>query len=437
LRKIRWSYLPWQSELRKQMIREQTKLCVLCCGARSGKDVFARQFVAEMALRIADERAREGIVLNPMVNIWVVAPRRAMYSDLRHGFYQLLPSDYQRYDSKLDILHWPGDIQIKFKSTAEPENLVAEGVDFLIYTECTRDQRGYVAWHESLTPRLKSPGRYGLAILTGTPRNYIEDRDNWVKKLFFDIREGRVQGVALNLPTSCNPLMAGAIKDLQNIMPRRMFLSEIMAQWLDDEDSRPFPLSQITQAVGAPHGKRASRHVIAIDPARYHDATAIVVGYKDDSGKIVLCDCEEIVGADLATQMSRITKLAKTYSADIIIDRTGIGTFMYDELQRLFRGRRVDGISFTHDTKMSMTNLLASRFESAAISLDLPPEKATALIESLANFGMEIDDRGKVRVGGEKDDLACAAMLACVRLSSEVERNVARGGISLRDFFRF
>lgn len=434
----RLEYFPWQWDVRNAVMYDGKKLVVLCCGARAGKDVVSRNVVIEMALREAQKRAREGCNLNPIVNIWVVAARRALYMDHKTAFMNIFPRAFRHFDKTTNTLHLPGGIEVKFKSTFEPHNLVAEGVDFLIYTECTRDPHGFLAWHESLRPRLVSPGRIGLAFLTGTPKTLPGQRGSWVKDLFDSIKQGKVDGIALNYPTSVNPLMRDKMAALEASMPRRIFMSEIMAQWSIGDDAL-FPESLLRESII--HKQEAKYTGVAItgcDLARFNNKTVVLTMALREDGIADVVDLYSMTNLDMASQIREITETYKRHLSHFYIDQTGIGIGYVEEIARAIPKSRVHGIVFTNESKKQMVSNLLNMLEKRMIKIrgDLIQDSVIEeLISEMVAYEMEIDDSGVIRFYGENDDYVSAFMLAAFGVSSRMARVSSK--IDKLNFWRF
>src|SRR5690606_708406 len=118
----------------------------------------------------------------------------------------------------------------------------------------------------SLIPRLASPGRLGVALINGSPRNA---KSHWFRrsceraaKVVLEAaarskREGKTiwpEERVWQLPMSVNPLMIDKMPMLKETMPARLFNSECLGLWPDDEE-KPFPDSYV-QALIQDEGPR-------------------------------------------------------------------------------------------------------------------------------------------------------------------------------------
>lgn len=411
---LRLRYLPWQLEVRRALRCEGCTTAVLACGARIGKDRGTNQLLVELPLSTALERSRPGSLghdLIPRVNCWLAAPTSKLYQQNWQELNELLPRELvlSRNKQRGEIL-LRGGVRYAFKSTDTPENLVAEGLDYLAITEAGR-VRSNVAWQESLLPRLSSPGRLGVAIVNGTPRN---GKRHWYRQLWEKARaceDGTMR--QWNLPTSANPLMTRAtLAKLMSAMPERMYRSEILAIW-PDEDEKPFRDSDIEALFcgGDARGPDARPpYVTAIDVARCRDET-FATRWALGGGTAEVVAGLRMRQKRLPHQIERASAFFSEAPGKLILDSTANGgEFFADDMERALPGVRARRYDFHGGRKEDLFDALVVAVERRLFRIRrdlMGSEVADELKAQLELFESEITDDGRIDYhgpDGNRDD---------------------------------
>lgn len=415
-RVVRLSYLPWQREVRAAVMAGDARTVVLACGARSGKDVLSDMLVVELAYRLSLERRARGVRLSPLVNVWVVAPRDKLWRQTWNEFVELVPVELVEGRSmEAGEMRLRGGIRIAFRSAHNPEMLVAEGVDVLVFTEASRDRASSTVWAESLVPRLASPGRLGLALLNGTPRC---GKRHWYRALWDTVHGGGLAGgLERNLPTSCNPMMAGKLCELGEKMPERLFRTEILAEWPDDDEA-PFRAGDVGALVADDGSRVAGPFAHGLDIGRYRDATAGVT-----FAGVEVVDALRLVRMRHAAQVARVQDWVGKAPGMVVVDATGAGAFMADSLEDVMPAGTVRRVDLNGGRKELLIDGLIAGVEQRGFVLrrDLLGEEMTELIRGqLLDYEAEVTDDGRVDYhgpGGERDDFVIALALGWSRAS--------------------
>ena len=451
-RVVRLRYLPWQREVRRDVLVGGARTVVLACGARSGKDVLSDMMVVELALRLSLERRARGVRLSPLVNVWVVAPRDKLWRQTWNELVEMIPAELVEGRAlEAGEMRLRGGIRISFRSAHDPEMLVAEGVDILVFTEASRSRASSTVWAESLVPRLASPGRMGLAMLNGTPRC---GKRHWYRMLWEQARAGGVGVggsvgavgavggmVERNLPTSCNPMMAGKLCELAEKMPERLFRTEILAEWPDDDEA-PFRQSDVDALVVDEGGRVEPPVVHGLDIGRYRDATA-GVSFAAGAGDVAqVVDSLRLVRTRHAAQVGRVTEWVSRRPGLVVMDATGAGAFMADSLEDTLPHGTVRRVDLNGGRKEVLVDALIAGVEGRGFVLrrDLLGEEMTGLIRGqLLDYEAEVTDDGRVDYhgpGGERDDFVIALALGWSR-ASRCRVDVDSWGVGdvLRRFF--
>lgn len=412
-------YLPWQRQVRDQVLRGEKKFVVLACGARCGKDVLCANLSLEIAFRLALERRHQSqwFTKTPKVNVTVVAPRKELYGQSRMELDNKLPKELRRTDRlNINWVRLPGDIFWKFKTAWEADSqLVSDAPDIVIFSEASRTPPDSKAFRESLAPRLQSPGSYGLALLNGTPRC---GRDHWYRQAYEDARQVR-SGLALRLPSYFNPEMNrdDILERLKQQLGQELYDVEIEAKW-PDESRALFSKSDFEFCLRDDLADCGGKTIIGIDPARSYDSTAVSVCTIDRNRGFIVREMHWLHGMPLQEQMVTISAIAVKYPRPkIVIDATGFGGQIYTDVAKdvFRRAEKVIDCTLSSGRKnhiieslvaaMRRHDLLFDRMSIAQHSLD-------RLWAELAGFDYSITDRGEVAYSGEHDDMVLSLAMA-------------------------
>lgn len=399
---VKLEYFPWQLEVRKAVMGGAKSLA-LACAARCGKDVVSNNLAIEWPYDRVLTGGNVGLI--PRVNVWVVAPTRALYHQHWDEFRAKIPNElvvrHNRQDGELRLR---GDIRIAFKSADHPETLVSEGVDMLIVTEASRIKSN-LAWEESMAPRLVSPGRAGIALINGSPR---VGRGHWFRRFFEKTAEAR-----WNLPTMANPLITpAAIERLRRTMPDRLFRSEVLGEWPDD-DEMPFRASDVAR-MAVRGGSVSGRQVGAVDPARTVDETFCVRGWggvevtEHGMRRPEVTGVLRLRGLRLSEQVDRVARFMTGVSAVVVDASAEGGKYFADELAAT--GLTVVPQTFQGGRKEDLVDALIAAVEKGAIGIrtDMVADRDWGELKwQLENFEAEVQDDGSVQYhgpGGHRDD---------------------------------
>lgn len=426
---IRMRYLEWQKEVRRAIQHEFAKIIWLPTAARAGKDRMSAMLVAELSIDLCLKRnnyelENGSLGLVPLVNVWVVAPTRALFKQCWSELLDYIPKSLIVEYRREEFIGLRGGISISFKSADHPEKLVSEGVDILWVTEASRI-RSELVWFESLIPRLASPGRLGVALINGSPRNgkrhwYRRGCDN-AERL---IREAKIESSSTGkpvwsrervwqLPMSVNPLMIDKLPMLRESMPKRLFDSECLGLWPDDEE-KPFRTSDVDSLLVDGGGKApAGPFKISIDVARTKNFTfacrwaAGIPGEDGSPGRPQIVDAMGLREMRSHQQVLKLVQFIKKGPGEVMVDKTGaFGMTMQESLEREL-GSKVLGYDFHGSKKEALVEglILAVEQGSFEIRTDLVDEKwVKEIVDEFEAFECEIRDNGTVDYHGEPDD---------------------------------
>jgi len=334
---------------------------------------------------------------NPGTVSWWVAPvyPQAMlgYRLTTNKFFQVV-KDKSKTEKAVRLLN--GSV-IEFKSADNYDALRGEGVSMMVLDEAAHINRD--AWEQALRPTLSDTKGRAIFISTPKGRNY-----------FFELF-GRGQDPAFpdyesfKFPTISNPYIDPAeVEEAQRTLPADVFRQEYEAEFL--EDSAGVFRGIMACVKGDFEEPKQRAYVIGWDIAKHQDFSVMMV--MDIERRHVVA-YDRFNQVDYTLQLARLEKLAKKYNARVLMDSTGVGDPVLEQVKRL--GIVVDGYNFTNTTKQQLIENLAVAIENQEVSFPHIPE----LIHELQLYQYEITTAGNIRYNapqGYHDDTVIALGLA-------------------------
>lgn len=287
------------------------RFAVVVAGRRWGK--------TRLAATISIERALRG------KRVWWVAPvydlARAGWDDITFLASQIPGITLRKADRAISF---PGGGEIWVRSADRPHNLRAFGIDLLVLDEAAFLRRD--TWNTVLRPSLADRG--GSAIMISTPAG-----KNWFYEVAMRAKEGKLPDWSFyTAPTWDNPLIQEAeIKEMETTMPRRSFLQEIAAQFLDQEGA----LWSHDWIKRVPEPPELVRVVVGVDPAASStggETGIVVAGLGKDGFYYVLAD--KSVKGTVEGWRNAVVSAYKLYDADAIVAEANQGGDMVEAVIR-------------------------------------------------------------------------------------------------------
>jgi len=245
----------------------------------------------------------------------------------------------------------------------------------------------------------------GIAFFTGTPRGH-----NWFFQLWTRGQDpSQTDYKSWSFPSSSNPYLDSAeIASFARDMPELAYRQEVMAEFLEDIGSVFRGVDRIVQGDFKPPEPK-KQYVMGADLAKHEDFTVLCVLDMDGH----LCAFDRFNQLDWVFQRKRIVQLAQQYNARLLIDSSGVGDPVCDELQR--EDIRVDGYKFTSATKKDLIENLSMTIENQKLTIP----QILHLINELKLYGYKTTPSGNIQYGapeGYHDDCVIALALAAWQL---------------------
>jgi len=366
--------------------RSDARFRIATCGRRFGKTYAAINELAKSSWS------------NPGFINWWVAPT---YKQSRIAF--RIMSDVfrdviERATRNPMEIYWKSGGITQFNSADQPDNLRGEGVSMLVVDEAAMipDE----VWSEVLRPTLSD--KQGRAIIVSTPKGM-----NWFHTIWMRGQDPEYPDYeSWQFPTSSNPYIPPSeIEEVKSTLPLDVFKQEYQAEFLED-------------GAGVFHGIRhcvsgeleepqpGKEYVLSWDVAKHTDFSVMIVM---DTQRRHVVAFDRFNRIDYALQVQRLEALAKKYKARVIMDSTGVGDPLLEQVRS--RDISVEGYHFTNTSKQQIIEHLAVMIEKKEISY--PDIKV--LINELMTYQYEVTRAGNVRYNapeGMHDDCVIALALA-------------------------
>ena len=424
---------------------------ILCCGRRWGKTLAVAQEIFYETLISKDLRKANG---GKPILIWIVANT---YSIAGHVEEELIPllrpiiDDKKSNKKEHKYVLITGDV-IEIKSADHPDNLLGAGVHLMALDEAAIMKAEI--WYQILQPMLLST--QGRSIIISTPRG-----KNWFYDLFMlgqDKSETNYESWSFS--TYTNPhIPPKEIDDMKKNMPETIFRQEIMAEFLDDslsyfrninnclvkETEKPAIIQKCFECEYCSQNniilndydprykefnvglnsqkcflcgyvnsfsvtKQEEIYYIGVDLAKTTDFTVITVVKCNPNGKIRLVEMDRFNNIQWTIQKERIVNTYRKYGGIVMLDSTGLGDPILEDLQ--LAGIPADGLKFTNTSKGNILNKLSILFERELIEI---PEY-DILLKELREFEVKQTEGGRwvySAPAGRHDDCVISLALAC------------------------
>lgn len=368
-----------------KVLNESKRFNVLCCGRRWGKSALAVNLLCETALdgkpvgyftptyKLLDGTYRECLqVLEPLIK-----------RKNEHQFIELITGGM--------IDFWSLENELAGRSRKYKRAIVDEGAF---------SKNLWALWTESIRATLTD--LKGDAWFLSTPKG---------KNDFFKLYcKGKTDArwASWQMSTYTNPYIdSEEVDDARADLPELAFSQEYLAEF-NDNVANPFGLQYIKQCV-MPMSKNEPV-CFGIDLAKSYDYT-VIIGLDVDG---IVCYFDRFQN-DWAMTTTKIKALKQ--GVPMAIDSTGVGDPIAEEVAR---GRIVDMVKFTSQSKQQLMEGLAMKIQRAEVGF---PDGM--IKDELDNFEYQYTKNGVKysAPSGLHDDCVCALALAVSKLGSRKTGN--------------
>jgi hypothetical protein len=366
---------------------KRTRFRIACCGRRFGKTMACANEIIEQALNV---KSSNNWWVSPTYQQSMIAYRMVENALGATG----LIVDNLKSEKRITLVNGSS---ISFKSADNFNALRGEGVNFLVIDEAATIQRE--AWEQALRPTLSD--KNGRALIVGTPKGR-----NWFYELFARGNDPEQPDYkSYSFPTWTNPLIPSSeIEEVRRSLPSDVFRQEYEAQFLEDSAG---VFRNIRECVTGSFQEpvRGKQYFIGWDIAKHQDFSVLVC--MDSNRHVVAFDRFNQI--DYSLQLSRVQAMAEKYRASVLMDSTGAGDPVLEQLR--IRGVSVEGYNLSNQSKQQLIEHLAVGIEQRLLTFP----QIDVLINELQIYEYEMTRAGNVRYNapsGFHDDTVIALALA-------------------------
>jgi hypothetical protein len=366
---------------------------IVCTGRRFGKTLCLAGELLESAFLDSGEYG------------WV-APTYNVAERGREAFIAAAESWYLHFigrtPSRVEFVSQDGKIsRVWFLSADNPENIRGYGFKGIVVDEAAVIPPD--VWNYILRPTIAQTE--GWAVFISTPKGR-----NWFYDLFMrglDPEEPHYR--SFKFPSNASPFFPPTEwDDAKRTLPADVFKQEYEAEFLEDSagvfrgvSSCLFPEKSITR------DDRAGPVVIGCDIAKHTDFT-VLLAMNLRTGRCL--EIERFNQLNWPVQKDRILSFARKWQGRIILDATGAGDPIYDDLIR--RYSNIEPFKFSSVSKAELVQRLIVAVEQQKVTW---PEEWQVLTHEMQRYEYEISPRGHISYSapaGFHDDCVMALALA-------------------------
>lgn len=381
----------------QKVFLDKTRFKVVFCGRRWGKTAGAVRWVP---LRLLVKPNRLGWWVAPTYRQAKIAYR---YFRRKYGKNGIIISE-NRSDLTMELIN---ECRLEFRSSDVPDNLRGEGVDVLVLDEFASMPEAI--WTEILRPTLMDSK--GEAVFIGTPKGM-----NWAQALWIKGKGEDKDWKSWQYSTYDNPFIDKAeVRKAEEDMPEIVARQEIHAEPMEGEGVVFRNVDDLSK-LQTQEPEKDEVYMVGVDLAKYRDFTVISVflGRKQ-------VYMERFNKIDWAIQRSRIAYISEWFNnAEVIIDSTGVGDPIFEELKRA--GLHITPYGLNSRTKRELIDNLIVLMDKKEVQL-LNNEVQKSELKS---YQYEITGHGNLRMNapaGKHDDTVIACALGLIK-APNVPRSV-------------
>lgn len=401
------SYMPHPGQLTIHQARGK-RFRTVCTGRRFGKTLC---LAAELLDRGGSEQAGEYGWIAPTYN---VAERGIeAFRTIAEGFVNICG----RAPSRVEFAGPAGKVRVWFLSADNPDNIRGFGFQGLVIDEAASIPAD--VWHFVLRPTIAQT--LGWAVFVSTPKGH-----NWFYDLYSrGLDPTETDYASFTFPSKASPYFPEREwAEAQRTMPEDVFRQEYMAEFLEDSAGvfRNIDACLIRGDAPAADGLRRGdfRHVIiGCDVAKHTDWT-VLIAMDAETGRCFAMDRFNLL--DWPIQKERILAFARRHGGRLMIDATGVGDAVFDDLKRLYAD--IEPFKFTPASKVDLVQRLIVAVEQQRVSwpgtracgtVPGAPADWDVLTSEMKRYEYNIGPSGAIAYGapgGYHDDCVMALALA-------------------------
>ena len=356
----------------------------VCCGRRFGKTRFA-------AAELLDLAGEHGGTYAWIAPTYFLCEKGENALQEIAGDYIMFSGSNPRRGSIA------GRAQILFLSADHPEMILGEGYNGAVVDEAASIDGA--VWQKYIRPALAD--KLGWAIFISTPKGR-----NWFFDLFTLGREKNEPGYkSFTFPSNKNPYFPESEwEEAKHTTPADIFRQEYEAEFLEDSAGVFHNIEAcLVEKLALP----TAEVVIGCDVAKHIDFT-VLIAMDSRTGQCI--DIERFNRLDWPIQKERIVAFARKQRGRLILDATGAGDPIYDDLVRVYPN--ITPFRFTAHSKVELIQRLVVVVEQRRVTW---PRAWEVLTNEMKRFEYRLSPSGQLSYSapeGYHDDCVISLALA-------------------------
>ncbi|MDD5707525.1 MAG: terminase family protein, partial [Kiritimatiellae bacterium] len=249
--------------------------------------------------------------------------------------------------------------RVWFLSADNPDAIRGYGFEGLVIDEAASIPKD--VWHYVLRPTISQT--MGWAIFVSTPKGR-----NWFYDLFTRGQDSFERDYAsFRFPSSASPYFpAEEWEEAKRTLPEDVFRQEYMAEFLEDSAGVFRNVDACLEVRGQESEVRPEcvrSVVIGCDVAKHTDWT-VLIAMDAETGRCFAMERFNML--DWPIQKERIVGFARKWRGRVVMDATGVGDPIFDDLKRVLPD--IEGFRFTAGSKVELVQRLAVAIEQRKVS---------------------------------------------------------------------
>jgi hypothetical protein len=306
-----------------------------------------------------------------------------------------------RAPSRVEFRTKLGTSRIWFLSADNPDNIRGFGFQGIVIDEAAAIPVS--VWHYVLRPTIAQT--LGWAVFVSTPKGR-----NWFYDLYTrGLDPGEKDYASFSFPSKASPYFpAKEWEEAKRTLPADVFRQEYEAEFLEDSAGVFRNIDQcLIGDQGAVNSEPCRNVIIGCDVAKHTDWT-VLIAMDAETGRCF--DMERFNHLDWPIQKERILAFAFKHRGRIVLDATGVGDPIYDDLKRVWPD--IEGFKFTSSSKTALVQRLIVAVEQRRVAWPAAWEVLTA---EMRRYEYAISPSGGITYdapSGYHDDCVMALALA-------------------------
>ncbi len=347
---VNFDYSPHAAQMEIHRAREK-RFRTVCTGRRFGKTLC---LAAELLDRGGCSRGGDYGWVAPTYN---VAERGVeAFRTIAEGFVNVCG----RAPSRVEFEGTAGPVRVWFLSADNPDNIRGFGFQGLVIDEAASIPVD--VWHYVLRPTIAQT--LGWAVFVSTPKGR-----NWFYDLFTrGMDPGEKDYASFSFPSKASPYFPEKEwEEARRTLPEDVFRQEYMAEFLEDSAGVFRGIEACLFDAGTEARSQESEYrrsvVIGCDVAKHTDWT-VLIAMDAETGRCFAM--ERFNQLEWPIQKERIVSFARKYRGRVILDATGVGDPILDDLKRVIPD--IEGFKLTSGSKTELVQRLIVAVEQRRVS---------------------------------------------------------------------